>query len=436
MSIQKCSSDTVQTNAVINSFIEGKKLKLSNKKCYRIHVQNKRIKHTPNCKELKIHDDPMKDAVQEKYLGDLINTTGTIRNTVEDRKNKGFGIVNERIALLDDIPLGRYKLEIGLKLRQAMLLNGILYNSEALHSLSEAEIKTMETVDEHLLRSLVQGHAKTPIEFLYLEAGAIPIRMIIASRRLMYHQTILKREEKELTKRIYKEQTINPTPGDFVKLLEEDFKLIGEKQNDIQIQNTNCTVYKKFVKKKIKEAAFKYLQDIQKKHSKVSHIEYQSLELQKYMTNAIFSNEEVKLLHALRSRTTDCKENFKQKYLSSNLLCPLCNAENESQQHLLTCKAILSKLKTEEITKEEVKYEHLFSSNVSKQKVITVVYTQLFEVREKLKQHQNCQPAPSPTSHVELRMSDNLLDCIVCSSVGKKIIIIRVTTWHSIKSPV
>ena len=70
----------------------------------------------------------------------------------------------------------------------------------------------------------------------------------------MYHQTILKREEKELTKRIYKEQTINPTPGDFVKLLEEDFKLIGEKQNDIQIQNTNCTVYKKFVKKKIKEA--------------------------------------------------------------------------------------------------------------------------------------------------------------------------------------
>ena len=104
--------------------------------------------------------------MQDKYLGDLINTTGTIRNTVEDRKNKGFGIVNEIIALLDEIPLGRYKIEIGLKLRQAMLLNGILYNSEAWHLLSEAEIKTMETVDEHLLRSLVQGHAKTPIEFL------------------------------------------------------------------------------------------------------------------------------------------------------------------------------------------------------------------------------------------------------------------------------
>ena len=58
-----------------------------------------------------------------KFLGDLVNTSGTIRKTVEERRNKGYGIVTEIIAILDEIPLGRYKLEIGLKLRQAMLLN-------------------------------------------------------------------------------------------------------------------------------------------------------------------------------------------------------------------------------------------------------------------------------------------------------------------------
>ena len=41
-----------------------------------------------------------------------------------------------------------------------MFLNGILYNSEAWHSVSEEEIKTLETVDEHLLRAIVKGHAK------------------------------------------------------------------------------------------------------------------------------------------------------------------------------------------------------------------------------------------------------------------------------------
>ena len=102
----------------------------------------------------------MTNSVQEKYLGGLLNTTGIVINTIEERKNKGFGIVNEIIAILDEIPLGRYKMEIGLKLRQAMLLNGILYNSEAWHSVTEAEIKILETVDEHLLRALVKGHSK------------------------------------------------------------------------------------------------------------------------------------------------------------------------------------------------------------------------------------------------------------------------------------
>ena len=64
----------------------------------------------------------MRESKQEKYFGDIINTSGTNRNTIADRKNKGYGIVNEILAILDEIPLGRFKMEIGLKLRQAMLL--------------------------------------------------------------------------------------------------------------------------------------------------------------------------------------------------------------------------------------------------------------------------------------------------------------------------
>ena len=286
-------------------------------------------------------------------------------------------------------------MEIGLKLRQAMLLNGMLYNSEAWHSLGETETKMLETIDEHLLRSLVKGHPKTPLEFLYLEAGAIPIRMIISSRRLLFHQTILKREDNELTKRIYKEQKSNPTPGDFVELLHEDFKLMGEEQNDDVIQNTNTSIYKKQVKSKIREAAFKYLQSIKEKHSKVKNIEYQKLKVQNYMTSPIFSNLEVNTLHALRSRSTECKENYKQKYVYSNLLCPLCGDENETQQHILKCRVLLANLKTTNIIKEKPVYEDIFSPDVQKQKVITVIYIELFELRKNLQENQNSQLAPA-----------------------------------------
>ena len=94
-------------------------------------------------------------------------------------------MVAEILAIINEIPLGQYKMEIGLKLRQAMLLNGLLFNSEAWHDINDVEIKLLESVDEHLLRSLVGGHAKTPLEFLHLEAGAIPIHFILSCRRLI-----------------------------------------------------------------------------------------------------------------------------------------------------------------------------------------------------------------------------------------------------------
>jgi hypothetical protein len=110
--------------------------------------------------------------------------------------------MSEILAFIEEIPLGKYKMEIGLKLRQAMLIIGMLFNSEAWHSLSSNEIKIIESVDEYLLRGLVRGHSKTPLEFLYLEGGAVPIRFLISSMRMVYLKTILNRNYEELTKRI------------------------------------------------------------------------------------------------------------------------------------------------------------------------------------------------------------------------------------------
>ena len=134
-------------------------------KCSRIHISKKNGKDK-ECPVLKVHEEAMKDSVQEKYLGDIIHSSGRIQPTIEDRRDTGFAIVAEILAIIDEIPLGKYKMEIGLKLRQAMLLNGILFNSEAWHNVTEKDIKMLEAVDEHLLRSLVKAQSKTPLEFL------------------------------------------------------------------------------------------------------------------------------------------------------------------------------------------------------------------------------------------------------------------------------
>ena len=78
----------------------------------------------------------MKNSNQEKYLGDLVDSSGSIKPTISDRISKGYGIVSEIKAILQEVPLGKYKLEIGLKLRQAMLVNGLLFNSEVWHAVT------------------------------------------------------------------------------------------------------------------------------------------------------------------------------------------------------------------------------------------------------------------------------------------------------------
>ena len=57
---------------------------------------------------------------------------------------------------------------MALMLRQAMLINGILHNSEVWSDLKMEEGKLLESVDEYLLRSIFKAHTKNPKEFLFL----------------------------------------------------------------------------------------------------------------------------------------------------------------------------------------------------------------------------------------------------------------------------
>ena len=112
-------------------------------------------------------------------------------------------------------------------------------------------------------------------------------------------------------------------------------------QNDKEIRNMKTSTYKNMIKKCTKSAAFRYLTTKQASHTKVKPIKYTQLETQKYLLSPIFSNEDVNMLYALRSGTTNCKVNFKNKYVNSDLLCDLCRKENQDQQHLLKCEVLV-----------------------------------------------------------------------------------------------
>ena len=308
-------------------------------------------------------------------------------------------------------------MEIGLQLRQAMLLNGILYNSEAWHSITEDEIKLLEKVDEHLLRQLVKGHSKSPKEFLFLEAGATPIRYLISCRRLLYLHTILHRSEEELIRRVYTAQKEDALPGDFFQLVQDDFKLIGKVFSDQYIQQSSRNSFKYEIKEKIRNSAFLYLKNLQNGHSKIRDISYPNFETQTYMTSPIFNNEEVNLLHALRSRSVNVKKNFSSKY-ENDMSCPLCDSTLDDQPHLLCCTVLNNRVKSTETANHKVVYEDIFADHL-KQKEATHLFSKLIKIQDSLVDKNLCKVTAPSISAEMLEDSDDLHDGTVHYPSGK-----------------
>ena len=104
------------------------------------------------------------------------------------------------------------------------------------------------------------------------------------------------------------------------------------------------------------------------------------------------SNDEVKLLFALRSRTVrGVKRNFKGVY-KENLDCPLmCWGSNDApitdtQEHMLVCSKLNKN--SREICSNTVTYNNIFSSDVLKQKEMVKIFEKLIDKRNNLLEDQ------------------------------------------------
>ena len=280
----------------------------------------------------------MKVTNSEKYLGDIINNTGSLQETIEKQKSKGQGIITEIMSILNEIPLGKYRIVVALKLREVMLLNGILYNSEAWHGITKKQTKILESIDEDLLRRILKLHSKTPKEFLYLETGSTPIKWVLKQRRINYLKHILSLEENEIVKKVYTAQKQNPTSGDFVQLVEKDLMDLRITQAHLELHGKSD--FKKLLKNIVTKEAFKELLELKEKHTKVKHIEYDTLKIQNYLQSPNICTEETQVLASLRSNCIKTvRTNFPKLY-KNRVYCPLkCEEQNQiedTQEHLLT----------------------------------------------------------------------------------------------------
>ena len=344
--VSTCGATSVAMNDLVNSFMSKTKLQLNQSKCAKIHIGSKHDR----CPDLKVQGDVMKNSEQEKYLGYQIHQNGKQHATIVDRLFKAYGILANIFALIDDIPLGHRRIEIGFELRQAWFINGTLYKSDIWQQLIQKDKSDIKKVDHILLRSILGAQAKLP------------------------------RPETELIRKIYEEIKNDPIPGDLSELVKNDFEEINLHINNKLIQQMDVNNYVTIIKKEVREAAFKEFKLLHAGHEKGNKTVHENMEKpQKYLLTNKLTNKHISLLFNLRCQSERTfKNNFHRQY-ASDLMYPMCKSEIDCQEHLILCTELKKHMKFS----QNIPYDHIYG-NLEEQISVTILYSSLLEVRERL----------------------------------------------------
>ena len=257
-SVSYCGPKSVKLNAIINAKISLKKLELSQKKCVKLHISKEDRKRCDSenlrkCAFLKVEDNDMREEIEEKYIGDIVSASGSNDTNISRRRSIGMGAISDIFAILNEVSMGYQYIEIGLILREAVLMSKILLSAESWHRVSQCQIEKLEEIDNIFLRKLFNCHSKTAKEFIISESGTIPIRFQISGRRLLYWKHILSVDKSELIYRVYLAQKLSPVRGDWITLLEKDKDQFGINLSDEDVKIISKQKFKTFIKQKSTE---------------------------------------------------------------------------------------------------------------------------------------------------------------------------------------
>ena len=329
--ISECGTPSVKDNTYINARIEQSKQQFNESKCHSMHAG----KQERPCDTLHAHDTEMEVVIKEKYVGDVISNKGKHTQNIITRRSKGVGITSEITNILDGLCLGAHYFTTALILRQSMLIQVLLSNSETWGRLLQKDIERMEGVDRMLLRKLLHVPISTPTASLYLETGCVPIRYVIKLRRIMYLHHILTRDKTALITRAFWAQVRKPVKGDWCIVVKEDLESIGLGHLTYEnISTMKENGLRTLIKGKIRSVAYKKLLEDKEQSSKMKSLNYTSLTLQSYLSSKSgLTNEEKRSLFRWRNHMTKVNYNYGAK----DALCPVCKKEKDKQEHLLSC---------------------------------------------------------------------------------------------------
>ena len=280
ITVSESGYKTARMNSFINAKLAIKKLRLGAKKCFMMHVgkkhEDQNIQLCIDGWNVKSVDNPLTGETEwedtcdvnmkeishinaEKYLRQTISSDSTNTSNIIELRNKGIGIQNKIIQMLEKMPGGHFHFEIAVILRNSLLISSILSNSEVWYSLTKHDTELLEQVDEMWMRNLFSCSRNVSRDILYLELGLVPISYIIKARIQMYLHHILQQEEDSLLYTFFLAQMKSPNQNDWVSQMFEDQEELKIGLDLQEIKEMSKLKFSSLVRDKVSTRAFQYL---------------------------------------------------------------------------------------------------------------------------------------------------------------------------------
>ena len=194
----------------------------------------------------------------------------------------------------------------------------------------------------------------------------------------MYLNTVLQRDDSELTKQVVLCQRELNIDGDFYPQTKADMDFLSITEENVS-QN-NAGKLKEILTKNARASAYTYLLEKARSHSKVNDTIYTNCDGCNHYNDSRFTPDITNNLFRFRTRTFLVKNNFRNNDRNTNILCPLCEQADDTQEHIFQCQVIIEQYGRPCASQ----YSDIYSNNVEILFRVANELKRLVEIREKI----------------------------------------------------
>ena len=279
------------------------------------------------CPKFRLGDMELKETDKYKYLGFVQNNKNNLKDHITALKGKVENTYQTILAIAGNKSFKNIEMQTIWALLQSCIASTITYSSE-IWKPNKKETEKINQLMDNIIKRILMVPQTTPREALYIETGLLDPEAERMKNRILMEHRLTNNNSQRLQRAANNE--VKKTWAEETKRIREQLKITKD-----DLEGTKPTT-KKIINKKVRQWFKEKIHTDGAHKSKIKHLldgktDWDPNNRAEYMDK--LNRMETSIIFKARTRMIPVKENFRNMH--QNNKCRACEAEPETQQHIL-----------------------------------------------------------------------------------------------------